>query len=438
MDGAMPETLWQGFASGIGHPVIGLDHLAFLLAAGVLAATLPRGDAFRAMAGFLIVSMAGVALHLAGIGLGATEALVAASVLMVGLALLVFGYVGMQAVQSWHRVSTWGPALLALALVQWSPPLRFVDQPAGAQLVSYRDGVMAAVSVVQDDQGIARLRVNNRAQEGSSASGWLERRLAVLPLHLREQGLDRDANTATKIRGADPKLRALFLGLGTGFTAAAAAEAGLAVDAVELLPEVVEVADYFARFPGAPQALNPVRHITADARRYVQTGESQYDLIVADLFHPARDGAGSLYTVEHFSSVRSRLAPSGLFCQWLALHQMELNTLRSIVAAFVQVYPEGYAVLLSNSLDTPVLGLVARPDVPRLYAGAIPAVGQERGRRLARLDDEFAVLGSALAGPAELKRFVQGQQLSLPAFKFGKVRLATDITHVKRYIVAKI
>ncbi|MFN8984581.1 MAG: HupE/UreJ family protein, partial [Alphaproteobacteria bacterium] len=38
MDGAMPETLWQGFASGIGHPVSGLDHLAFLLAAGVLAA----------------------------------------------------------------------------------------------------------------------------------------------------------------------------------------------------------------------------------------------------------------------------------------------------------------------------------------------------------------------------------------------------------------
>jgi urease accessory protein len=41
------------------------------------------------MAGFLIASMAGVALHLAGIGLGATEALVAASVLMVGLALLM-------------------------------------------------------------------------------------------------------------------------------------------------------------------------------------------------------------------------------------------------------------------------------------------------------------------------------------------------------------
>jgi len=57
MGGAMPETLWQGFASGIGHPVIGLDHLAFLVAAGVLAAALPRSSALRVLASFLIASM---------------------------------------------------------------------------------------------------------------------------------------------------------------------------------------------------------------------------------------------------------------------------------------------------------------------------------------------------------------------------------------------
>jgi urease accessory protein len=89
MGGAMPQTLWQGFASGIGHPVIGLDHLAFLLAAGVLAAALRRNEALRAIAGFLAAGMAGLALHMAGIGLGMTEALVAASVLLAGVALLV-------------------------------------------------------------------------------------------------------------------------------------------------------------------------------------------------------------------------------------------------------------------------------------------------------------------------------------------------------------
>ena len=42
MGGAAATTAWQGFVSGVAHPVVGLDHLAFLLAAGVLAAAVGR------------------------------------------------------------------------------------------------------------------------------------------------------------------------------------------------------------------------------------------------------------------------------------------------------------------------------------------------------------------------------------------------------------
>jgi len=34
MGGTMPQTLAQGLLSGLAHPVIGLDHLAFTVAAG--------------------------------------------------------------------------------------------------------------------------------------------------------------------------------------------------------------------------------------------------------------------------------------------------------------------------------------------------------------------------------------------------------------------
>lgn len=88
MDGATPATLWQGLASGIGHPVIGPDHLAFLLAAGVLAATLPGGAGAVAILVFVLGGFAGSLVHLAGIGLGPVEAMVALSVLASGLALL--------------------------------------------------------------------------------------------------------------------------------------------------------------------------------------------------------------------------------------------------------------------------------------------------------------------------------------------------------------
>jgi len=88
MGGTVPATLWEGFASGIGHPVIGPDHLAFLLAAGVLAATLPGRRGLFAILAFVAGGFAGSLAHVAGIGFGPVEALVALSLLAAGLALL--------------------------------------------------------------------------------------------------------------------------------------------------------------------------------------------------------------------------------------------------------------------------------------------------------------------------------------------------------------
>ena len=69
---------------------------------------------------------------------------------------------------------------------------------------------------------------------------------------------------------------------------AAAQDPALRVEAVELLPEVVEAAARFApkRTPGGADGdagAFPLRPIVADARRFVQAGGPQYDVIVADL-----------------------------------------------------------------------------------------------------------------------------------------------------------
>ncbi len=311
------------------------------------------------------------------------------------LIVLLCGYLAMRTVTSWNNPSGWAALAAVLALALLAPPLRFVNMPAGGRVLSYREGVMAAVSVVEDAEGVARLHINNRVQEGSSASGVVETRLAQLPLLLH----------------AEPR-SALFLGYGTGYTAnAAALDAHLEIKAVELLPEVIDAAGIFALKAGAPAAARPVMTVAADARRYVQSSSQRYDVIVSDLFHPARNGAGSLYTVEHFAAVQSRLQPGGVFCQWLALHQMDSETLRSIVAAFVQVYPNAVAVLASNSLDTPVLSLLARPDEPVWDIGAVrarlasapPALAA--ALKQAHVDEVFAVLGSIVAGPQALHEF---------------------------------
>jgi spermidine synthase len=309
------------------------------------------------------------------------------------LLLVDIGYLALIPWRWWLMPFVWVPAGAVLAIALFGPPLEFIDVPAGGRVVSYQDGVMAAVSVVEDAEGVSRLRINNRQQEGSSASLRVDGRQAWLPLLLH------------------PAPRAaLFLGLGTGITASSAAEdPTLHVDAVELLPEVVAASAYFTRNLAGGAASTRLRVLSADARRYVRASERAYDVIVSDNFHPARSGSGSLYTVEHFEAVRLRLEPSGVFCQWLPLHQLDLETLRSIVQSFAMAYPQGWALIASNSLETPVLGLIGRRDASRFDASAV----RDRLARLALpervaglgLEDALAVLGSFVAGPQALRRF---------------------------------
>lgn len=85
MDGGTPQTLTQGLLSGLAHPVIGPDHLAFVIAAGVLAAgVVERRLRLALPLVFLGAGLAGTLLHIGGIGLGPVEAVIAASVLLLG------------------------------------------------------------------------------------------------------------------------------------------------------------------------------------------------------------------------------------------------------------------------------------------------------------------------------------------------------------------
>ncbi|HRD75856.1 MAG TPA: HupE/UreJ family protein [Hyphomicrobiaceae bacterium] len=85
MGGKRPETILQGLLSGIGHPVIGPDHLAFIVAIG-FASAFVRGGLVVPM-GFVISSALGVLAHAKGMPLPMVELLVALSVLAVGMLL---------------------------------------------------------------------------------------------------------------------------------------------------------------------------------------------------------------------------------------------------------------------------------------------------------------------------------------------------------------
>lgn len=82
MDGKVASNAFEGFMSGIAHPVIGVDHLAMIVAIGVLAAMMRPG--FAVAAAFVVAAMCGTGLHLLNFDLPMSEPLVALSVVAVG------------------------------------------------------------------------------------------------------------------------------------------------------------------------------------------------------------------------------------------------------------------------------------------------------------------------------------------------------------------
>jgi urease accessory protein len=86
MGGRTPATFGEGILSGLGHPVIGLDHFAAVVAIGFLAAA--HRAAYALVIAFVLAMMAGVALHLHGATVPGAEILVALSVIALGALML--------------------------------------------------------------------------------------------------------------------------------------------------------------------------------------------------------------------------------------------------------------------------------------------------------------------------------------------------------------
>jgi urease accessory protein len=85
MGGKTPSTFGEGILSGIGHPIIGPDHLAFLISLGI-AVGIGRVS-FVSPFLFLVAMAFGVVAHVAAVNVPMAEVIVALSVLIAGILL---------------------------------------------------------------------------------------------------------------------------------------------------------------------------------------------------------------------------------------------------------------------------------------------------------------------------------------------------------------
>jgi len=139
----------------------------------------------------------------------------------------------------------------------------------------------------------------------------------------------------------------LFLGVGTGISMSGSlAYDGLDRVGVEISQGAINAAtNYFSEVNNQVVARGDVRIVRDDARRYLKTTADRYDVIIGDLFHPDLVGRSALLSAEQFQRVKSRLNDKGVFVQWLALNQFDVESLRVVLRTFAQAFEGGHLYL---------------------------------------------------------------------------------------------
>ena len=146
MGGETPTTLGQGLLSGIGHPVLGLDHLAFVIAVGIAAFAI--GSRFALPLFFILATLAGTGLHLMAIDLPMVEFVISLTVAAAGLMLIsgkkipFVAYAVLFAVAGMFHGHAYGEAIFG---AETTPVVAYL---AGFGLTQYAIAIVAGTGIV--------------------------------------------------------------------------------------------------------------------------------------------------------------------------------------------------------------------------------------------------------------------------------------------------
>lgn len=159
----------------------------------------------------------------------------------------------------------------------------------------------------------------------------------------QDMRLQRMLGHLTTLVPKNPR-RVLVIGCGAGVTAGAVSidpmvEHQTIAEIEPLVPRVVS--QYFGN-ENFHVVDNPKVHVQIDdARHFVLTTKEKFDAITSDPFDPWVKGAATLYTQEFFQLAKERLNPGGVVTVFVQLYESNLAAVKSEVATFLSVFPNG-------------------------------------------------------------------------------------------------
>jgi spermidine synthase len=163
---------------------------------------------------------------------------------------------------------------------------------------------------------------------------------STAPLDMR---LERMMGHVPALVHADPR-SALVVGFGAGITAGSFVPypdvASIVICELEpLIPPAST--QYFGKQNYRVLDDRRTRIVYDDARHYIFTTHNKFDVITTDPIHPWVKGTSTLYSREYYELVKAHLNPSGVVAQWLPIYDSDLETVKTELATFFEVFPSG-------------------------------------------------------------------------------------------------
>ncbi len=235
-------------------------------------------------------------------------------------------------IRSWRgRCELAVPSLMILAVAWWAEsgvgvkrvqgPTRLVRE--AHRLVANVNGPDVTTSVVKTKEGANVLFIDGYAATGEFgvSSGYMDA-MGRLPMLLHRDPRDT-----------------LVICYGTGRTARAVLDENPErLTVVDVNPAVFHLSDYFKSNRDVLKD-DRVRFRVMDGRAWLRRAPDEYDVVTLEPMPPFFAGVNSLYSVEFYDLIASRLREDGFVAQWFPIHLMTPEHSKAVAAAFVKVFP---------------------------------------------------------------------------------------------------
>jgi spermidine synthase len=389
----LPTALLSGASMPLVLAAVGSGaHPAPRVVGGVYAANTVGAIVAACVATFVLVPLLGSA---AALGVGVLASAAAA------LALLATRAHGARV----GPIVVGSAAAVALALVvPVLPPAlvaygRYLPTRAmGVEVLYVAEGLTASIAVSQEPSGVLTYHNAGKTQASTYPEDMrLQRMLGHLATLLPERP------------------RSVFvIGLGTGTTAGAVSldPAVERVVVAEIEPRVPEVAARYFRDANFDVMADPRLELHLDdGRHWLATTSERFDAITSDPLDPWVKGAAALYTREFWELCRERLNEGGVVTAFVQLYETTTDAVRSQLATFLDVFPNG--LVFANTVKSQGYDLVLvgrRDDTPIDLERLEQRLGRGDYARLAAslrdvgLDSGMDLIGTFTARASDLAK----------------------------------